>query len=696
MCKKNGFEILSPAGSLEILKAAVANGADAVYIGGTRFSARKNARNFTDEEITEGIRFAHLYGVKVYAAVNILINESELNSLFEYIEFLYSAGTDALIVQDLGIVYIVKKYFPGFDIHASTQMTIHNLEGAKAAKRLGFSRAVLSRELTFDEIKYIHDNCDIELEVFVHGALCMSYSGQCLMSSFLGCRSGNRGACAQPCRLPYMLLDSRHRPLCRAEKYPLSLKDLCLADEMNRLKECGVMSLKIEGRMKSAEYVSIVTSVYDKYRSGGRVSETDMQILKNIFSRSGFTKGYLFGETGRNMLNYDKNNDDVYKNIDLHVAELAKRLKEKQPKKIPVSADVRIELGKPVYAKFICKNKECEIRGTICTEKAVNKPLTYERAEEQLKKTGNTPFEIEKLGLYIEEGITVPIRELNDIRRSALKRLEDMLCASERSSVLAKFEFEREKGDHYTVAFKAEVRNMAQAKAAVGCGFDKIIVPYSLYDKNRSFFDGEYKEKTAVLLPRIQRDNKACEYRINTDEVYVSNISQFAGFKDKKITADYSMNVFNSPALRILKMLGADAVCISPELNINQVGKIDSYILKEYIVYGRISLMTVQNCVVKSVKGKCGCTDAPYYLKDRKGVDFPLFTNKENCTNTICNSKPVYMADRLDEMPVSGTGSFRFIFTTESETEIEQIFSDYKNKRKSTGDFTRGHYYRGV
>lgn len=690
---ENRFEILAPAGSLQILKTAIANGADAVYIGGTSFSARKNAHNFTNDEIIEGIRYAHIYGKKVYVAVNILINDFELNEVFDYIAFLYNCGTDALIIQDLGLLYIIKKYFPDFEVHASTQMTIHNLAGAETAKNLGFSRVVLSRELSFDEIAHIHSKCDIELEVFVHGALCMSYSGQCLMSSFLGCRSGNRGACAQPCRLPYTLLDSKCKPVSYSVKYPMSLKDLCLIDDMEKLYKCSAASLKIEGRMKGAEYVALVTAMYDKYRNGGLVSSEDMRRLTKIFSRSGFTKGYFEGCTGRNMLNYDKSNDNVYKNIDSDVAQYAKVLTEKKPKKIKISADVRLEYGKPIHIKVKSGDYICEAVGAVCSEKAVNKPLTAERAAEQMNKTGNTPFTIEKTSINIDDGITIPIKEFNDVRRTALAMLETKLCEVNRKASETDFEFDKQKGDIRKILYKAEVRNTEQALGALRCGFDKVIVPYELYDKNRAFFD-KYPKKISVLLPIIERKNTV--HNIGADEIYVSNLSQFAEFQGRNIIANYSLNVFNSLSMRVLKQLGAAGVCVSPELNLHQIRKVDSYLPKEYIVYGRIPLMTVQNCIVKSVNGKCACTGEMYYLKDRKAEEFPLFTNKGECTNTIYNSKPVYMADKLDEIPADGAFGYRFIFTTETDKQVKEIFDAYKNKRKSAADFTRGHYYRGV
>lgn len=690
----NNIEILSPAGNPETLRAAVANGADAVYVGGKSFSARKNAVNFSNEELTEAVKFAHLHGSKVYVTFNTLIHDSEMEEAFEFAKFLYTIGTDALIVQDLGLVYMLKKHFPDFEIHASTQMTLHNTDGVKAAERLGFSRVVLSRELSFDEIKRISENTDAELEIFVHGALCMSYSGQCLMSSFLGCRSGNRGACAQPCRLPYTLSDSDGRVICKG-KYSLSLKDLCLVDEMKKLRECNAASLKIEGRMKSAEYVSVVTSMYDKYRNGGTVSDEDMYVLKNIFSRSGFTKGYLYRNYGRGMLNYNKNNDNVYNFIDKKVSALAEALKNRQPDKIKADVSVKIKLGEVMEAIFRSEGKEVFVRGTIPAEAAVNAPLTKERIAQQMQKTGGTPFDTENLDITTDDGISLPVKELNTVRRQGFELLEEKLSYSARRTSAEYIKEKPVKSNSEKIMYTAEVLNFAQAKAALAVGFDKILVPYILYAENKEYFDGS-KDKFSVALPSIDRDNNRIVRKIDVDEIYVSGISQFEEYRNKRITANYTLNSFNSLSLRTLSELGAQRVCLSPELNIGQIRAIDDYIKKEIIVYGRIPLMTVQNCVVKSANDKCSCNGGVYMLKDRKGAEFPLIPDKSRCVNTVYNCKPIYMADKLGEIPADGADSFRFIFTVETEEEIKEIYNNYKNNEKTSRDFTRGHFYRGV
>lgn len=690
------FEILSPAGSLETLKCAVNNGADAVYIGGRSFSARKNAVNFSNEDITDAVRYAHLCDSKVYVTVNTLVGDTELNEVYKFISFLYEAGVDALIIQDLGILSMVRRYFPDFELHASTQMTIHNLKGARLAKSLGFKRVVLSRELTFDEIEHISRNVDIELEVFVHGALCMSYSGQCLMSSFLGSRSGNRGACAQPCRLPYTLMSSDGRMISDKDKYLLSLRDLCLVERMDDLARCNVRSLKIEGRMKSADYVSLVTRIYDKYRHGGKVSSEDMDSLANIFSRSGFTQGYLDGSLGRHMLNYHTNNDKVYDNISRRVGELAKECRNSEPPKILFDAQADLSMREPMKLTLSAKGVSVTVQGTVPAEKAINLPLSEERIIKQIAKTGQTLFKPGEISVRVEDGVSLPVREINELRRLATELLEDKICAVDRKAPEGEFRLDIAPGDLYSpTELNAEVRNISQAKAAIEAGFDKLLVPYALYAEERDWFES-LSAKLAVVLPPIVRDNRPIDTSILPEEIYASNISQLVLCKDKRVNANFQLNVYNSLSLKFMSEMGLDTVCLSPEMNLRAIFSMSSSAKKEIIVYGRIPLMTVQNCVVRSSKNKCSCVKDGYLLRDRKGVRFPLFTDKTSCTNTIYNAAPIYMADRMNEIDMKAVSALRFIFTTETPEEIKDIKKRFKHREKADFDFTRGHYYRGV
>lgn len=694
---ENNLEILSPAGSFDTLVCAVNNGADAVYIGGQSFSARKNAANFTNEEIISAVKYAHLYGRKVYVTVNTLVYDGELNDLYDFVAFLYGAGVDALIIQDLGVLNLIKKYFPDFEVHASTQMTIHNIEGARLAKEQGFSRVVLSRELTFGEIKAISDAVDIELEVFVHGALCMSYSGQCLMSSFIGARSGNRGDCAQPCRLPYTLMSSEGKVLGESNKYLLSLKDLCLIDEIDELKNCNVKSLKIEGRMKSPEYVSLVTHLYDKYRCGGKVLKEDYEALRNIFSRSGFTKGYLSGDCGRGMLNYSANNDKVYDNISADVHALARKLINKKPEPIIFDARAKINLGRPMTLEASTKGRTVSLTGEIPAETAISVPLTEERVASQIAKSGSTAFEAGNIDIDLDPSVSLPIREINNLRREALELLKKELTFQKARRTWAQFKLpENQKKAPCKITTNAEVRSLSQAEGATEAGFDKILVPYSLYMEEKKWFDNAGID-FAVVLPRVCRDNRTIDTDSLNCEVYASNFSQLSLCAKMSVRANYSINIFNSCALDYVTSLGVKGVCLSPELNSNAISTIRSDAPVEIIIYGRVPVMTVQNCIVKSAVDKCSCSmDKTYFLKDRKGAQFPIYTDKHSCTNTVYNSAPIYMADKMDKLDLRGISELRFVFTTETKNEISKVLEMYRENKEADFDFTRGHYFRGV
>ena len=692
------IEILSPAGSFEALTAAIDSGADAVYFGGRAFSARKNAINLSDDEIIEAVKYAHLRGAKLYAAVNTLIFDNELESAFEFIKFCYEAGVDALIIQDLGLAKLVKKHFPDFRMHASTQMTVHNLAGASLAQKMGFSRVVLSRELSLDEIRLIAQGTDIELEVFVHGALCMSYSGQCLMSSFLGGRSGNRGACAQPCRLPYTLLDSDGTEISDREKYLLSLKDLCLIDYISDLKAAGVTSLKIEGRMKSAAYVSGVTGIYNKYRDGGKVSDEDKLLLQNIFSRGGFTDSYLRGTHGRDMLSFEKNHDDIFASATDDVVTEAKSHANLQRKNL-IKAHFVMKKDEPVYFEAEYLDKMFCARGSVNAETASNMPVDRFRAEEQLRKLGSTVLEYESLSLDVDDGLYVPIKEINNIRRKVCDEIEAFIMGERRIY----------KGDGFVPppkhskkadppSYTASILTNEQADMCYELGFERIYIPYSLYKSNKKKFDAD-PDIYSVKLPPVNHDRHNSDFSdIALESCSVTNIGQIAMLPETMTKyADYRINVYNTFSLMHLSSMGFKCACLSPEMTIGQMQNLCSSMKTEIVVYGKIALMTVKNCLVKSSFDKCGCTvGSMYYLRDRKGICFPVECIRGECVNVIYNSAPIYMADRMKELARINASYLRFDFTDESPSQIAAVLKQYESGKKSNEFFTRGHFYNGV
>ena len=693
----DNIEILSPAGDMQCFEAAVANGADAVYLGGKQFSARKSASNFDNEELIRAVDYAHLRGVKVYVALNTLVHNEEIKDCFDFIAFCYNIGVDALIVQDMGLIHIIREYFPDFRIHASTQMTIHNSLGVYEASKLGFSRVVLSRELSYDEIKAVTDKDICEIEVFAHGALCMCYSGQCLMSSFIGGRSGNRGACAQPCRLRYTVCDSNKQPIGIPERYYMSLKDLCLVDDISRLKELNVTSLKIEGRMKNSEYVSIVTSLYDKYRQGNKVSQSDIEILENVFSRSGFTKGYVRNNTGTDMLNVAKNNDDIYKNVSDVVHDTAKELMSNS-KTLPVSLHIKVKLDQVPELTLKYKDYEIKVCGSDSVQLAQKSPTDAERIIKQISKFGGTAFVPAEITSDIDSGINVPISTLNDLRRQAVSQLESHIISGYKHDYNPKLIPVQYKSAKTEALLSASVLSLEQAHSAYDAGFDRIYIPYAVYKSDKTFFDNN-SDVFVLRLPSIMREGSEKQYTdVSLDRICVANISQFGMFKDKKLHGDYTLNVFNNYSLLGYKELGLSGVCMSPELNMAQLEDTDNLIEREIIVYGHIPLMTVRNCLFKSSFGKCACNeDSVYYLCDRMGIYFPFVTHKDSCTNTIYNSVPLYMGDKMSQINKIGARIHRFDFTFESGEEVMQIADMYaKGVAYRNKNFTRGHYYRGV
>lgn len=681
------LEILVPAGSYENLVAAVNNGADAVYLGGKQFSARANAANFSNEEIEKGVRYAHVRGKKVYVALNTLVEDDSFSSAYDFAKFCYEIGVDAIIVQDLGVFSMLKKSFPDLKINASTQMTIHNLKGVKAARELGFSRIVLSRELSKGEIGNICKSTDAEIEIFAHGALCMCYSGQCLMSSFIGSRSGNRGACAQPCRLPYSLVDESGKTICD-NKYLLSLKDLCLLDAIAEIEKLGVTSLKIEGRMKNVSYVSMTSHLYDKYRNGEKVQQSDIEDLKSVFSRNGFTKGYFENSTGRHMLNFNQNNDDVYKNITESAKKRAEDLCKNEGKKISLSAHFSASVGEKAVLTLWDLEGNCAVaQSDVAVEEAINVPLTKQRLAEQIKKTGGTPFEVADIAFETNENISLPIKEINSLRRRAFDQIESQRVKIFGRDNSKEFSFEIIK-DNPKTEFTASAMTYEQIKALEETNAKRIYIPKEIYENHKDEFSSE---RFFVTLPAIERFDKNAK---GYERVCTSNFSQILDSGVKH--AGFRMNIFNSPAVKYLKDLGFSSVCLSPEMNLNQISAVSKDLPVEVFAYGYLPVMTVQNCVVNSAFEKCNCQNGNYFLKDRKGYMFPVIADRESCTNIILNSKPIFMADKMPDLLRCGVSYAMLNFTTETPYEVKKIFSLYEEGKYADIDFTRGHFYRGV
>lgn len=676
------MELLAPAGSFSALCAAVQSGADAVYIGGSEFSARSSAVNFTIEEIEKAARYCHLRGVNLHVAANILIKDKEKERFLAYIGKLNKIGVDAVIIQDIGMATLVHKMYPDLPLHASTQMTISSVAAAKKMKELGFSRVVLARELSREAIKKISQEAGIETEVFAHGAICMSYSGQCLMSSIIGGRSGNRGMCAQPCRLPYTLGEK--------SGYLLSPKDLCMIKRIPELSDCGVSSLKIEGRLKRSEYVAAVCGVYRKYLDNpGDVSKTDMDELYNAFSRSGFCDNYFDDKPSAKMMCYD-NPANASENI--FTDEAKKRCAENANfRKTEIFMSCKMEKDNPLHisAWDLCGHF-AESFGELNAETAINKAITGERLTEQLLKLGDTPFFVNHPEVEVEDGITLPISEINKVRRGTIEKLSDEICRREyREASVPQVKKEQQNAGKITLC--AQVATYEQAVACVNGGVEEIYADTPLANR---LFDEFKNVRIIAKLPPILRDDREYEKPIGKD-ILISNIGQID--ETKNCIGDFRLNITNSESVRFYS--GLERVTLSPELNLKELSGIAEGC--ELIAYGRIPLMVMENCPLRA-NNMCQNGRMMHTLCDRRNEKFPLKCN-EGCVLEILNSKPIYMADKAEFVNNLKISSIRLVFTVENSRECGRIIEEYKmallgekvNAPKENF-FTRGHFYRGV
>lgn len=670
------MEILSPAGNFESLVSAIRAGADAIYIGGTNFSARRNAKNFTDEEIEESVRLCHLHGVKLYVAVNILIKENEFRAALNYAKSLCLSGVDGIIIQDLGLLSHIRRMCPDIFINASTQMTIASAEAVNFAKALGADRVVLARELGFSEIKSISDKTDIEIETFVHGALCMSWSGQCLLSSVIGGRSGNRGLCAQPCRLNYTLLKdgkpaSKNMPL-------LSLKDICLADKLSEL-EPYVDSLKIEGRMKSPEYTAAVTALYKKALSE-EISADEIAKTLAFFSRGGSSLGYFEGRQFDKMMDYNTSGK-----VGATRADVVAIKEEDMSRRREISFVLTAKEGEPLKLTAKSDGFFAEACGDI--SEPARKEFDQSRCRAQLEKLGDTAFSACDIEIIHAGNPFVPVSAINALRREVCATLEELICNSYKKTVKDISIGEKSYKKRSTPQIIIEVSTEEQL--AVSKEFDfEIITSYELAKRVKSDF---------VLCPAVKKEGESD--RISAPKIMAQNIGQLDFTKE--VYGGERLNVTNSFSCELLAEKGVKRVTLSPELNINEIKDItkNTAVPTEIIAYGRLPVMVMENCVIKS-QSMCSRQGGVYELADRMGERFPIMC--ENCRNIMLNSVPVYMADKWADLLSLNIDTIRLKFTTESAQEVKKVINAYKDAMTGVtpkGVFdkiTRGHFYRGA
>ena len=703
MNRKN-VEILAPAGSWECLIAAIQAGADAVYIGGSRFGARAYANNLDEEQMLKAIDYVHLHGKKIYMTVNTLLKDSEMDELYDYLLPYYKHGLDAVIVQDVGVFEFVKYNFPEMPIHISTQMTITNEAGASYFKRLGAERVVPARELSLAEIKKMKQETQMEIECFVHGALCYCYSGQCLMSSMIGGRSGNRGQCAQPCRLPYSVNNGKSQDI-------LSLKDLCTIDMIPELIEAGIDSFKIEGRMKQPEYVFTVVSMYRKYadlyfavgKEKYKVSQEDKKKLQNVYKRRGYCEGYYKRHNGKNMISFKRPEDET---DEINIPDA--KNKEK------INGKLILNEGESAKLSIVYKDLCVECEGAV-VQTALKQPLDKERIDRQMRKTGTTEFSFEQLAIEIHGNIFMPMQALNELRRRAIEALEERILEVHRRKMPEK-KFENA-GVDFTESLKgftALVQEKEQMTAVMESNLvSTIVVDASIAFEPEVLQIVKRAEKTFYCaMPYIFREKTILDFEkdyIKLSEIYhgimVRNWESLEWLErkgyTKKVISDYNVYAFNSWSKTFLHNAGLAAYTAPVEENYKELRRLN---ISDgtLIVYGYQPMMISAGCIKKNTDG-CVHQKEVSYLTDRYQKKFAVKNYCKYCYNILYNSAPLMLIQQKEEIEKLNPSSLRLDFSLESEKEVKEILSLYedvfvmnKEIKMSGTDYTNGHFKRGV
>lgn len=703
--RNKDFELLAPAGNLEILKGVIESGADAVYVGGSMFGARAYANNFTEEELLEAIDFAHLRGVKVYLTVNTLIKNSEFSKLYDYLLVYYKRGLDAVIVQDIGVVKAIHEYFPSMEIHTSTQMTVTGADGVRFLSQFGVTRVVMAREVSLAEMKRIHEETGMELEAFVHGALCYSYSGQCLFSSILGGRSGNRGRCAQPCRLPYTVEGKK-------DEFILSLKDMCGIKALDKLHDAGVYSLKIEGRMKQLEYACGVVKYYRSYIDSMKpVSDADYDRIKALGNRCGFTDRYYFDHNGSDMVTYVKPN---------FVSNAAEPSPEKR--KLSIEGELVLREGEP--GSLTVKRGDVTYKASIePVSAALKAPLDKKAAIDRINKTGDTDFEFSHIKAQIGENVFVPNGALNKLRRDAISGLCDKLLKKyyrndaryadmSRLTALPEHVVKSDAAhdeaiNDYTTICSCMTRAQLDTLISYEC-FDVFYLDFDMYDRKtliQQFADDvksltKQNKKVYLMMPTIFRADSSDYFvsiakeldKVSFDGFVVKNYEELYLtenlFTGKKVILDHNMYTFNDVSKSAFFEHGVSGDTVPLELNSKEIMHRNN-IGSQMIVYGYYPLMTTANCVHKNTKG-CDKKQKLIYLKDRYNKSFAVCNNCKECYNTIYNSLPTMLTKNISKLKEAGIRSFRYSFTIETPKQIKAVMDD------KVAEYTNGHYKRGV
>ena len=692
------IELLSPAGSPESVIAAVQNGADAVYLGLGNFNARRGAKNFTDEEFIKAARYCRVRGCKVYVTLNTLVGDREMRDAVEIARLASDEGADGLIVQDLGMAAAIRRALPDIPLHASTQMSIHNLAGVEAAAEMGMTRAVLARERSLEQIRFITSHASIETEVFVHGALCFCHSGQCYMSALIGRRSGNRGACAQPCRMQYSLGG-------RMDDYPLSLKDNCLVDRLQELEEAGVACLKIEGRMKRPEYTAVVTEIYAKaLKEHRKPTRAEMERLEQVFSRDGFTQGYFNGDK-KDMFGVRGESDREAERI---FTAARRAYAEGEARRVPVHFYTMCRKDEPIRAVvFDDEGHKCAAEGPV-PEEAKRQGLTETYLTDQMIKTGGTPYQVIENRARVDKGLFLPASAINDLRRKLISQLSEIRSEAPHRRAFSLPPMPRGMqavGDPVRIYQIRTADQLSEDLAELRP--DYLYVPVLTMAQDFSLIE-PFRGKGTVpvaVLPRIVTDDqlpviyRALEklFSLGVNEALIGNLGQIvmARKAGMKIRGDFGLNMFNSWSLDVLREAGFLSATASFELRLSQIRDLSKPLPVEAIVYGRLPLMISDQCVIKNSAGRCSCQN-PAQMSDRMGSVFPV-VQEFGCRNVIYNAHKLYLADKQEDICSAGLWGARLMFTTETARECVEVAKGYMGQSNYKPNvLTRGLYYRGV
>ena len=701
-------ELLAPAGSPAAVTAAVRTGADAVYLGTKLFNARRGAENFDDAALEAAIRDCRLHGVKVHITLNTLVSDAELPQAKDVIRHVCALGADVLILQDLGLAALAKQCAPNLARHASTQMSVQTKAGLALLKALGYSRAVLPRELTKEEIADLRASTDLELELFIHGAQCMCVSGQCLMSAMLGSRSGNRGLCAQPCRLPFSADET--------ERYDLSLKDLSLMDRLPELAALGVDSFKIEGRMKRPEYVAAAVTNARAAMAGERDAAA-ADALRAVFSRQGFTSGYYDNARGKEMFGV-RTKEDVTAATKPVLSSLA-RFYEKERADVPVSFSLTVRSSEPPTLTATARGEAVTVHGETIPEPARERPMTKEGLTQRLQKCGGTAFFADRVDVSLEEGLIVPASEINALRRKALETLKNKLSSVKPYNFtdIDIPAFGRRLALNSSDSEKTARTVQAGAKAPAEAPRYRLRLeslaqmPQDLSNVENLYFPLESEEKLVesvkncpislgAELPRgifgreaeIEKMLKRAK-EIGVKIAYCPTLDGVALAKKYgfEIHGGFALHCFNRLSAAVLESLDVKSITLSPELTLDQANKMETAVPRGLVAYGRLPLMLTRNCPIRNVTD-CKTCRRSRYLTDRKGVRFPVRC-RFGCAE-ILNAYPIWLADRQREL--RGMDFLTFYFTDESQKTVDAVLDAYRKEKAAKGDFTRGLYYRGV